>query len=98
MILFCTTKNTISLPDTTPRKYKGGASQMHTFAIQEKNVTIFPSASPQAPIIYLNTFSNEGAEVFEAIQAASSSPFHLAVISNLRWNHDMAPWGQPARF
>ena len=71
---------------------------MHTFAIQEKNVTIFPSASSQAPIIYLNTFSNEGVEVFEAIQAASSSPFHLAVISNLRWNHDMAPWDSPPAF
>lgn len=71
---------------------------MHTFAIQEKNVTIFPSASSQAPIIYLNTFSNEGVEVFEAIQAASSSPFHLAVIRNLCWNHDMAPWDSPPAF
>lgn len=68
---------------------------MRTFAIDRKTVYIFPSTEPEAPIIYLNTFSDEGQKVYETAQATSCPPFTLVAISNLDWNHDMVPWDSP---
>lgn len=50
------------------------------------------------PVIYLNTYSNEGLQVFQAAQAADCPLFTLVTIDNLDWNHDMAPWDNPAVF
>ena len=71
---------------------------MYTFTINEKTVSIFPSLEANAPIIYLNTFSGEGQKVYEAAQAAGCPPFTLVAISDLDWNHDMAPWDSPPTF
>ena len=71
---------------------------MYTFTINEKTVSIFPSLAANAPIIYLNTFSGEGERVYEAVQAACCPPFTLVAISDLEWNHDMAPWDSPSTF
>lgn len=71
---------------------------MHTFAADGKIISIFPSAEPGAPILYLNTFAQEGQNVFKAAQAAGCPPFTLAAISDLDWNHDMAPWDCPPAF
>ena len=64
----------------------------------KKTVSVFPATFSGGPVIYLNTFSGEGREVFEAAQAAGCPPFTLVAISNLDWNHDMAPWDSPAAF
>lgn len=61
-------------------------------------VSVFLANEPASPVIYLNTVSNEGQRVFEAAQAASRPPFTLVAISDLDWNHDMAPWDSPAAF
>ena len=61
-------------------------------------ISIFPSFEVNAPIIYLNTFSNEGQKVYEAAQAAGCPPFTLVAISDLDWNHDMVPWDSPPAF
>ena len=61
-------------------------------------VSVFLANEPASPVIYLNTVSNEGQQVFEAAQAASRPPFTLVAISDLDWNHDMAPWDSPAAF
>lgn len=71
---------------------------MQPFTIVSKTVSIFPSIEPEAPIIYLNTFSGEGQKVYEAAQAAGCPPFTLVAISDLDWNHDMAPWDSPPAF
>ena len=71
---------------------------MYTFSIKGKTTSIFPSFEANAPIIYLNTFSNEGQKVYEATQAANCPLFTLVAISDLDWNHDMAPWDSPAAF
>lgn len=71
---------------------------MNTFEIGGKTVSVFPSAEPNAPIIYLNTFSNEGQEVWEAIHTRDCPPFTLVAVSNLDWNHDMVPWDSPPAF
>ena len=71
---------------------------MHTFSISGKTIALFPSSEPGAPVICLNTFSGEGQKIFSAAQNAGCSPFTLVAISNLDWNHDMAPWNSPPVF
>ena len=71
---------------------------MCTFSTKGKEISIFPSFEVNAPIIYFNTFSNEGQKVFEAAQAAGCPPFTLVAISDLDWNHDMVPWDSPPAF
>lgn len=71
---------------------------MYEFTIGGKSVSVFPSAEPDAPIIYLNTYFDEGQQVFQAAQAVGCPPFTLAAIGNLNWNHDMVPWDNPAVF
>lgn len=71
---------------------------MQPFTIGSKTVSIFPSSEPGTPIIYLNTFSDEGQKIFETAQATGCPPFTLVAISNLDWNHDMVPWNSPPAF
>ena len=68
------------------------------FAIGGKTVFVFHSSSPGSPVIYLDTYSDEGKQAFKAAQAAGCPPFTLVAISGLDWNHDMAPWDSPAAF
>ena len=71
---------------------------MSSFTITEKVVDIFSSTETTAPIIYLNTFSGEGQKIYEAARAANYPQFTLVAISDLDWNHDMAPWDSPPAF
>ena len=71
---------------------------MRAFTINGKTVDVFLASAPGTPIIYLNTFSDEGQKVYEAAQAAGCPPFTLVAISDLDWNHDMAPWDSPPAF
>ena len=71
---------------------------MHTIIINGKTINIFLALKPGTPIIYLNTFSNEGQKVYEAAQTAGCPPFTLVAISDLSWNHDMVPWDSPPAF
>ena len=71
---------------------------MHRFSISGKTTEIYQCVEPGAPIIYLNSFSNEGQKVYEAAQATSCPPFTLVAISDLDWNHDMVPWDSPPAF
>ena len=68
---------------------------MRAFTINGKTVDVFLASEPGTPIIYLNTFSDEGQRVYGAAQAAGCPPFTLVAISDLDWNHDMAPWDSP---
>ena len=71
---------------------------MHAFILGDKHIAVFPCVVPNAPIIYLNTYSNEGQKVYEAAQTAGCPPFFPATISDSDWNRDMAPWDSPAAF
>ena len=71
---------------------------MYAFIKDSKAVCVFLYTEPEAPIIYLNTFFNEGQKVYETAQATGCPPFTLVVISDLDWNHDMAPWDSPVAF
>lgn len=71
---------------------------MYTFSMDGKRISVFPATGPDAPVIYLNTVSDEGQEVFQAAQRAGCPPFTLVAISGLDWDHDMAPWDSPPAF
>ena len=71
---------------------------MHTFTTDNKTISIFPCSESESPVIYLNTFLDEGQKVYEAAQAAGCPPFPLVAISDLEWNHDMVPWDGPSAF
>lgn len=71
---------------------------MDEFLIGGKTISVFSASVPGAPVIYLNTVSGEGRQVFDALQAAGSPAVTLVAISHLNWNHDMAPWDCPAVF
>ena len=69
-----------------------------TFEIGGKTVFVFHSNRPGSPVIYLNTYSDERQKIYEAAQATGCPPFTLVTVSDLAWNHDMAPWDSPAVF
>lgn len=72
--------------------------QMYTFSVDGKIISVFPAAGPDAPVIYLNTVSDEGQGVFQTARGAGCPPFTLVAIRGLDWNHDMAPWDSPPAF
>ena len=71
---------------------------MRTFTIGGKTVSVFSGSQPGAPVIYLNSVSGEGPQVFAALQTAGCPPCTLVSIGGLDWNRDMAPWDSPAAF
>ena len=56
---------------------------MQPFTIGSKTVSIFPSIEPEAPITYLNTFSDEGQKVYGATQPDGCPPFTL--VASVIW-------------
>lgn len=62
---------------------------MYTLSTKGKTISIFPSLEVNAPIIYLNTFSDEGRKVYETVQVAGCPQFTLVSVSDLDRNHDM---------
>ena len=69
---------------------------MTSFTVEKKNVSIFPAAGPDRPVIYLNTFEEEGRQIYELAQAANCPDFSLVAVSGLAWNHDLSPWETPS--
>ncbi len=67
-------------------------SRLH---IANKEIEIYPGATPDCPIIYLNTFSQEGDTVYQALRRSQAPEHTLVAISGLAWDHDMAPWDIP---
>ncbi len=68
---------------------------MTSFTIENKTVDVFPAAEPDRPVIYLNTYGQEGRQVFQQLQSPGCPDFNLVAISNLNWEHDMVPWDSP---
>ena len=71
---------------------------MHTFSTKGKAISVYPAREPDAPVLYLNTFSEEGEQVYADLQKQALPAFSLVTISNLDWNRDMAPWDLPSVF
>lgn len=68
---------------------------MASFAIDGRTVDVFPSTGSDRPIVYLNTFGNEGEQVLRHLRESGCPDFTLVAVSNLAWEHDMVPWDTP---
>lgn len=71
---------------------------MHTFVAGGKTVTVLPASVPDAPVVYLNTFGDEGQNVFDVLASGGCPPLSLVAISGLDWDRDMVPWDCPGCF
>lgn len=60
--------------------------------IAGKQIAVYPGATPNTPVVYLNTFAEEGDQVYQAMHDINCPDFTLVAISGLAWDHDMAPW------
>lgn len=69
--------------------------EKHQFGIDGKKIVVYPSFAADRPVVYLNTYSEEGDQVYEALRDMSCPEFTLVAISGLNWDHDMAPWDIP---
>lgn len=65
------------------------------FTTGDKKVTLYPCGASDGPVIYLNTFEEEGDRVYKALNDAGCPDFTLVTISGLEWERDMAPWDIP---
>lgn len=65
------------------------------FTASGKTVEIYPSAAPNRPVIYTNTFPEDVAQIQQALEKMKCPDFSLVAISGLDWNHDMTPWENP---
>ena len=77
--------------------------KMISFTIETKKIQVWPSKDANRPVIYFNTFSEEGEQVLSLLKDNSdmtekNHDFTLAAISNLDWDHDMSPWDIPPIF
>lgn len=71
---------------------------MIQFMEKGRLVTVWPSLKEDRPVVYLNTFEDEGERVYKELGTEPASDFTLVAISGLDWNHDMAPWDIPTIF
>ena len=65
--------------------------------IENKNIDIFYNNTniTKLPVVILNTYGNEGQDVFDKCSYLKCKEFILVAISNLDWNNDMTPWFAP---
>ena len=62
---------------------------MNSFSVEQKRVDVFESAAPNKPVIYLNTYGREGAQIFQYLTDIGCQDFSLVAVSKLEWNHAM---------
>ena len=69
---------------------------MMSLTAAEKTVAIWPGRKPGAPVIYLNTYGEEGQQVRQEMDRLGCPDCSLVAISGLDWNRDLSPWAAPA--
>ena len=71
---------------------------MTSLEIEGKKISLFGSGNTSSPLVILNTYGDEGQEVWNECQKLNCQPFCLAAISNLDWNNELSPWKSPALY
>lgn len=67
---------------------------MEHFETGGKTVTVYPAANAEKPIIYLNTFEDSGAGVYN-ILCEKGIDLTLVTVTGLDWNGELSPWEAP---
>lgn len=65
------------------------------YTVGGKHILVYPSPTANRPIVYLNTYAEEGDRVYKALHERGCPAFTLVAINGLNWDHDMAPWDIP---
>ncbi len=66
------------------------------FIIDNKNIQIYcNNFEEELPVVILNTYNDEGQDVFKECVNIQCKNFILVAISNLDWNNDLSPWFAP---
>lgn len=63
------------------------------FILSGKTVEVFSCGKADMPIVYLNTYADNGKEVYNALN--NTEDLTLVVIGGLDWDSDMSPWEIP---
>ena len=72
---------------------------MKTFSIHDKySVHLIPASAPEAPVIYLNSVSEEATDIYNALRHLGCPDLSLVSVTGLCWNRDLSPWESPAVF
>ena len=71
---------------------------MISLEIEGKRISLFGSENAPSPFVILNTYGDEGEEVWNECRKLECPPFCLAAISNLDWNNELSPWECPALY
>ena len=65
--------------------------EIKRFSVKKKTVTVYPGSN-DSPVVYFNTYKEQGDEVWRLIK---NNGISLVTITDLDWNHDMSPWQSP---
>ncbi len=70
-------------------------NQKNQFVIDNKVVTVYPSAAANRPVVYLNTFAEEADGVYQKLRDGGCPDFTFVTVGKINWDHDMSPWAIP---
>ena len=72
---------------------------MKIFSIHDKySVHLIPASAPEAPVIYLNSVSEEATDIYNALRHLGCPDLSLVSVTGLCWNRDLSPWESQAVF
>ena len=76
-------------------KFIKGDIMKKTLKVENKNITIYYDkiyTENKLPIIILNTFEEDGQEIWNKTKELTHKEYVLVSISNIDWNREMSPW------
>lgn len=63
--------------------------------VENKTITLYydeNSRSEDVPVVILNTFDEEGQEIWNEVNVFTRKEYILVTIANIDWNKEMSPW------
>ena len=66
-----------------------------TINLENKTITIFYNENnnkEKIPVIILNTFDEDGEDIWNKVKNITDKEYVLVTISNINWNKEMSPW------
>lgn len=63
---------------------------------KDKKIYMYGEMTHKAPLVIVNTFGENGSELYTELQRCTDKEYCLAVISDIDWNNELSPWEYPA--
>ena len=71
---------------------------MKELIVEGKNITIYPSASQDAPFVWLNVYDGKGLEEHDRLKEIGAPDHTLIAVGGVDYDNDLSPWPAPAVF